>query len=392
MATKEKQKSRLHMTCAQNDARYVDRGTVPVLRHDKNAATELAEMNRKKNGRPFAYPETLIVSIAIIRTVCGLSCRACEGLAQEALGEGDAPDSTTLQKRISKVGTTLVNGHSGTARSKASTVRVIPDGTGLTPGNRGEWIRKTHKLRRGSIRLSVMIDRDTREILAFRISDEKTGDMPQLKGLIDDTLENLEIDPEDLKAKKHDSSLRPLQSPHDGQQAPASDSDGEPAAAIPHDGQQAPASDSDGEPAAAIPPDVEMRADGGYDSREAFSYCDSVGITPHIRIRTNAGCRARGVDRGRPLRVIDQLGGNITNPREFAALGEKQRERDRKEWKKTVGYGGRWNVEIVFSAFKRIFGNSVSAVKMKNIVHEIKLKIAVYNRLLCMAQEAILRV
>ena len=65
---------------------------------------------------------------------------------------------------------------------------------------------------------------------------------------------------------------------------------------------------------------------------------------------------------------------------------------NRKEWKKTVGYGGRRNVEIVVSAFKRIFSNSVSAVKMKNIVHEIKLKIAVYNRLLYMAQEAILRV
>ena len=34
-----------------------------------------------------------------------------------------------------------------------------------------------------------MIGQDTREILAFRINDEKTGDMPQLKCLIDDTLE-----------------------------------------------------------------------------------------------------------------------------------------------------------------------------------------------------------
>ena len=39
----------------------------------------------------------------------------------------------------------------------------------------------------------------------------------------------------------------------------------------------------------------------------------------------------------------------------------------------------------------RISSNSVSAVKMKNIIHEIKLKIAVYNRLLYMAREAILK-
>ena len=138
------------------------------------------------------------------------------------------------------------------------------------------------------IRLSVMIDQDTREILAFRISDEKTGDMPQLKGLIDDTLENLGIDPEDLKAKKHDASMRSLP-PRDG---------------------QVPASDSGKKPTAA-PPDVEMMADGGYDSREAFSYCDSRGITPYIWIRTNAGCMARGVDRARPRHVLDQLGGAL---------------------------------------------------------------------------------
>ena len=254
MTAKEKQKSRLHMTCAQNDARYVDRGTVLVLHPDKNSAAELARMNRRKNGRPFAYPETLIISLAIIRTVCGISYRMCEGLAQEALGEENAPDFTTLQRRISKVDTTLVRGHSGIARSKSSTVRVIPDGTGLTPGNRGEWIRKTHKLRRGFIRLSVMIDQDTLEILAFRISDEKTGDMPQLKGLIDDTLENLGIDPEDLKAKKHDSSVRSL----------------------PLRGGQAPASDSGRKPAAA-PPDVEMRADGGMTQGRPFHIVTRVG-------------------------------------------------------------------------------------------------------------------
>ena len=72
MATKEKQKSRLHMTCTQNDARYVDRGTVLVLHPDKNAAAELARMNRKKNAHPFTYPEILIVSIVIMQVVCGL--------------------------------------------------------------------------------------------------------------------------------------------------------------------------------------------------------------------------------------------------------------------------------------------------------------------------------
>ena len=137
MAAKEGQKSRLRMTCAQNDSRHVDRGTVPALHPGKNAAAELARMNRRKNGHPFAYSETLIISIATIRAVCGIPYRMCRGLAQEALGRENAPDFTTLQKRTSRVDATLVNGHSGIARSRTSTVRVIPDGTGMTGPN---WI------------------------------------------------------------------------------------------------------------------------------------------------------------------------------------------------------------------------------------------------------------
>ena len=101
-----------------------------VLHLDKNTGAELAKMNRKKNGHPFMYSETLIISIAIIRAVCGLSYRMCEGLAQDALGKGCAPDFTTLQRKISAVATTLVNKHSGMARGKTTTVRIIPDGTG----------------------------------------------------------------------------------------------------------------------------------------------------------------------------------------------------------------------------------------------------------------------
>ena len=36
-------------------------------------------------------------------------------------------------------------------------------------------------------------------------------------------------------------------------------------------------------------------------------------------------------------------------------------------------------VEIVFSAFKRMFGESVMASKWENMVHEIMLKVAAYN-------------
>ena len=53
---------------------------------------------------------------------------------------------------------------------------------------------------------------------------------------------------------------------------------------------------------------------------------------------------------------------------------------ENQEWKKRVGYGRRWVVEI-FSAFKRIFGESVMARKWDNIVQKVLFKVSAWNRI-----------
>ena len=58
-------------------------------------------------------------------------------------------------------------------RSKNGMLRLIPDGTGLAPSTRSEWIHHRHKVKRGWIRLSVMADHDTMKVLAFRVTDER---------------------------------------------------------------------------------------------------------------------------------------------------------------------------------------------------------------------------
>ncbi len=58
-------------------------------------------------------------------------------------------------------------------------------------------------------------------------------------------------------------------------------------------------------------------------------------------------------------------------------------------WKAASRYGRRWTVEIVFSAVKRLFGSGVRALKWKNIVQEVGLKVALYNRLVGMASGGI---
>lgn len=63
--------------------------------------------------------------------------------------------------------------------------------------------------------------------------------------------------------------------------------------------------------------------------------------------------------------------------REFKRLGAKR-------WKKKHGYGARWLVETVFSVWKRLFGEFISAKTHKNVLAEIARKVAFYNTLTTM--------
>ena len=80
------QKSRLHMSHTQNDARYVERGKMMHLILPDNMDEELRQMNTGKNGHPFVYSECLVMAIIGIRLqpghcaqVCGRNGNSCSG-------------------------------------------------------------------------------------------------------------------------------------------------------------------------------------------------------------------------------------------------------------------------------------------------------------------------
>ena len=56
---------------------------------------------------------------------------------------------------------------------------------------------------------------------------------------------------------------------------------------------------------------------------------------------------------------------------------------DLQKWKdNSVSYGKRWIVETVFSCIKRMFGEYVYSVKLKNMIQEMMLKESLYNKLI----------
>ncbi|CAN5677161.1 IS5-like element IS903B family transposase [soil metagenome] len=101
-------------------------------------------------------------------------------------------------------------------------------------------------------------------------------------------------------------------------------------------------------------------ADGAYDSNNTFKCLSEHGITPCIKVRKNSRVRKTG-HMLRNLSVIAQ-------------------RKDIPQWKDSVSYGQRWMVETVFSSIKRMFGEYVYSVKMKNMKQELMLKASLYNK------------
>ena len=104
-------------------------------------------------------------------------------------------------------------------------------------------------------------------------------------------------------------------------------------------------------------------ADAAYDARSNFNALDEIGAEPAIKLRKNARTRSHGS----PLR------------REEAVLVKRL---GYEGWKELKDYGKRWLVEIVFSSFKRVLGDTLRARKFLSQKAEASLKVMLYNKFL----------
>lgn len=104
-------------------------------------------------------------------------------------------------------------------------------------------------------------------------------------------------------------------------------------------------------------------ADSAYDNNDIFRCLADNGILPCIKVRKNARVRWKK--------------GNIL--RNLSVLAQKN---DLQKWKDSVSYGERWIAETVFSCLKRIFGEYVYSIRLKNMMQEMMLKASLYNKLI----------
>ena len=92
--------------------------------------------------------------------------------------------------------------------------------------------------------------------------------------------------------------------------------------------------------------------DGAYEGNDIFRRLADNGILPCIKVRRNARVKWKKGNFLRNLSVISQ------------------KKNDLQKWKDSVSYGQRWIVETVFSSIKRMFGEYVYSVRLKNMIQK----------------------
>ena len=375
-------------TSAQIDAKYKAVGRSLTLRMDPDWDVQLAAMNRSKRGRPFKYPDLLMAGIAYIRYMCNNSLRVMEGMISAMLDKTECPDHVTIWRRTCAQAVTINENKINITTTDGKMYALMVDSTGLTTTGKGRWIEFKWNVKCNFIKLHILIEEESQKILAFRITDASGGDAANMPSMLDEALEKLGIPLEDCTAEPEMPESTPVADASVSvTSTPAEESSVDTITEYLCDCGCGKTLASDHKTTKVKSPVATILGDGGYDSHEAFSHCKKRGVKTLIHTRINSNTRASGVDRARPQAVLEQLGGGCTAA-QFAKMGATERKKHQKEWKSRVKFSRRWLVEIVISAFKRVLGEPVRAMKPEYIIIEIATKIAVYNKTRDIMREA----
>ncbi|MBC7121009.1 MAG: transposase [Candidatus Methanosuratus sp.] len=103
----------------------------------------------------------------------------------------------------------------------------------------------------------------------------------------------------------------------------------------------------------------EVIGDGAYDTARLYEHLRNRGIDAVIKPRRNSVLETPSRARRYEVDLYRNLGHG--------------------KWAAIKGYGRRWSVETAYSTFKRVFGESVMARTLDNVVRELAAKVSLYN-------------
>ena len=348
-----------------DNEKYVKRGADMFIEYNPEWKCEVNHANKGKVGAPYQYSETLIMLTAALRVGIGVRYRQLEGIVGKMIGESNTPSFSHIRKRIGMLDVNINQNEMITVSNKKRSRILAVDATGLKQHNRGEWMSKKWKVKRGFVKMHAMVDTQTMKIIAISITDESVGDITKFQSLLGQSV--------DTGCISDDYEM----SCQSGKQEIPSDMPRYKNLLVSGTPPLADATSDRSDGGSGMPTIV--YGDAAYGSRANIAACERAGVVPGILHKINVTPRSRGSGAAWGISVRDQLGGS-TKATRLDLLSKEEKRENQVYWKARIGYRRRWVVEGVFSIFKRVFGEHVLALKWENIVHEIQLKVSLYNR------------
>ena len=252
---------------------------------------EVSHANKEKVGAPYRYSETLIMLAAALRVGMGARYRQLEGTVGKMIGEPRTPSFSQLRKRMGGgLDVSTYQGGMITVSDPTHSRILAADATELKQHNRGEWMGKKWRVKRGFVKLHVMVDTQTMKIVAMSVTDESVGDVTEFRPLLGQSM--------DAVGARDGADDAPCHSQDPGPDAPARERDCAPPRHPAYQNRLASSisplasfsSDRpDNDPAADI-----IYGDAAYGSRDSVAACACAGVVPGILHRINVTARGKG--------------------------------------------------------------------------------------------------
>ena len=195
----------------------------------ENWDQELAKMNKNKPGAPYQYPNSLFHWLSPLYSFLG--SRRLEGAMirlSKYIPRLKSCDHSTIIDRLNKLNLVL-------DFDRTKSYRTAVDSTGNKLTNRGEYITKKWRVQRDWVKISIVIDRFTKELLDIEVALDKefsdanlaekhldnlkdikiidmAGDGAYYKESLYDSLKNKNIQPAIKMPKNAKSGFGPMRS------------------------------------------------------------------------------------------------------------------------------------------------------------------------------------
>ena len=154
---------------------------------------EIEDMNEKKEGRRYRYPDSLILVIGYIRVYLHLPYRQTEGIIK-ATGKNlpSHPSYSQINRRINNLDIDSSRSSSELDGDNDDLIMAV-DSTGIKVTNRGQWMYDKWNVKnkkKGYLKIHVAVNIKTKEILALEVTDERVHDGRVMDKLIEHVLKS----------------------------------------------------------------------------------------------------------------------------------------------------------------------------------------------------------